>query len=123
MTFGERLKIARFAIKKTQQEFAKEIGVSQITISKMEKNKIMPKVETLIDINRVFNISSMYLLYGIGEMFVDLEDSRITLEEQFVSIIDEVNQFLEMFENGSLPKTEENLKKLMFFKELISLTK
>ncbi|MED4354092.1 helix-turn-helix transcriptional regulator [Schinkia azotoformans] len=62
ITFGERIKYVRKSNKLNQVEFAKIIGVSQGTLSELEQDKYKPSIDTIISINKEFNVNLDWLL-------------------------------------------------------------
>lgn len=63
-TFGERLKSAREAVGKTQQEVANFFGVQRATVSQWENNETMPRAQKLEELARLVKSSTHYLLTG-----------------------------------------------------------
>lgn len=75
---GERIKILRKGLGKTQQAFANAIGLKRNTIANYEIDQIQPSDRTIADICREFNVSENWLRTGEGEMFLDLgEDEEL----------------------------------------------
>lgn len=75
---GERIKILRKELGKTQQAFANAIGLKRNTIANYEIDQIQPSDRTIADICREFNVSETWLRTGEGEMFLDLgEDEEL----------------------------------------------
>lgn len=72
MEIGERIKQARKAVGKTQQEFADAIGLKRNTIANYEIGQIQPSDRTIADICRIFSISEEWLRTGQGEMFIQI---------------------------------------------------
>lgn len=62
LTIGERLRDARKAMKMTQEDLAKKIGVKRAVISKYETGLISPSADTLQKIANVLNVSVADLL-------------------------------------------------------------
>ena len=69
---GDRIKEARQALNKTQQEFADSIGVKRNTVATYEMGKATPSDRTISDICREYNIREDWLRTGEGPMFADL---------------------------------------------------
>ena len=67
---NERIKAARSALKISQSEFGKRIGLSQNYIWMIEKGDRIPSDRTIMDICREFSVSEIWLREGVGEMFV-----------------------------------------------------
>jgi transcriptional regulator with XRE-family HTH domain len=73
--FGEML----FLLKKTATDLAREIDVSRTTISKIMSGENQPSSKILIPLGEKLNININWLLFGVGEMFMD---SAVTGDSQ-----------------------------------------
>ena len=62
MTFGEKLKEARYGAKLSQEELALKIGVSRSAIAKWETDKGLPDIQNLKIIASVLDVSIDHLL-------------------------------------------------------------
>ena len=62
MNFGKNLQILRKMTNMTQEELAEKMSVSRQTISKWELGSILPEVEKLVDLSKMFNCSIDQLL-------------------------------------------------------------
>jgi transcriptional regulator with XRE-family HTH domain len=65
-SIGKRFKHLRKMMKMSQVKFAQAIGISQGTLSDIEKDKFKPSIETVISASGYFNISTDWLLKGTG---------------------------------------------------------
>lgn len=65
-SIGNRFKYLRKQLKMTQKEFSAAVGISQGTLSDIEKNNCYPATETLLSVFRYINISADWLLKGVG---------------------------------------------------------
>ena len=63
-SLGKRLKYIRKQNSLTQIEFAQQIGVSQGTLSDLEKDKCKPSVDTLISLRVNLDVDLNWLLTG-----------------------------------------------------------
>ena len=59
---GERINILRTACGWSQVDLAKRLGVAKQTVSNWENENIQPSIEMLLQLARVFNTSTDYLL-------------------------------------------------------------
>ncbi len=59
--FSERLKALRLENKLSTRELAREIGVSNVAISRWERGERTPNIETLVLLAKYFNVSTDYL--------------------------------------------------------------
>lgn len=73
------LKIIRYKNKLSQKELAKEIGITQSHLSRIENNKFSPQIRTLIDISKVLNICVIEILidYCCKPCELDLKNCKI----------------------------------------------
>lgn len=75
---GERIKELRKALGLTQEAFAKKIGLTQNTITRVETGSRGLSSSAISVICHEFGVSERWLRTGAGEMFVDMDaDTRI----------------------------------------------
>ena len=67
--FNIRIKELRTALKLTQSEFAKPLGLTQNTITKYETGLRHPNNIIINSICMAYNVNEEWLRNGIGEMF------------------------------------------------------
>jgi transcriptional regulator with XRE-family HTH domain len=63
-TIGEKIRGVRKLNDLNLVEFSKFIGVSQGTLSELEKDKYMPPVEVVMAIREKFKVDTDWLLFG-----------------------------------------------------------
>lgn len=63
--FGEKLRTIREKKKITLKEIAEKAGVSESLISQIERNKVSPAIDTLIEIAHILDIDIEYLFSDI----------------------------------------------------------
>ncbi len=74
MSFGERLYSLRTAAGLTQEALGEQLHVTKSVISYYERHERLPSAEVLIELARIFRVSSDYLL-GIGRSrIIDVSD-------------------------------------------------
>ena len=81
-TIGERIKFVRKSNNRTQVQFARELGISQTHISKIEKGVEHPSEMLLLFICSMYGCSIEWLKSGIGESRKEPED----LEDALLAI-------------------------------------
>ncbi|WP_018932290.1 helix-turn-helix domain-containing protein [Gracilibacillus lacisalsi] len=64
MTIGARFKELRLKNNLKQTDFSHMIGVSQGTLSDIEKGRSKPSIDTVIAVSKQFRISTDWLLKG-----------------------------------------------------------
>ena len=68
---NDRIKTIRSALKLTQAEFGKRLGLSQNYIWMIERGDRTPSDRTLMDLCREFSVNEVWLREGVGPMFVE----------------------------------------------------
>ncbi|MFC5531002.1 helix-turn-helix domain-containing protein [Cohnella yongneupensis] len=63
-SIGERIKHIRKTHDFNQVVFSQMIGISQGTLSDLEKNKFNPSVETMLQLHKKFNVDMNWLILG-----------------------------------------------------------
>lgn len=63
-TIGNRLKTLRMEHEISQRELAEALGVSNSTISRIEKVDSLPDTKTLIAYSEHFGVSTDWILFG-----------------------------------------------------------
>ena len=62
MNIGQTIKELRKECNMSQTELANKLFISQDTVSLWERGKSNPDIEMLIELTKIFNVSSDYLL-------------------------------------------------------------
>lgn len=62
MEFAEKLITLRKGRELTQEQLAEELNVSRQSISKWESGQVIPEVEKIVELSKVFNVTLDYLL-------------------------------------------------------------
>lgn len=81
MTFGEKLQKLRKAKGWTQEELAHQISVSRQALSKWEQGAVVPDTENILQISRLFGVSTDYLLHDDYESDADIPAVHTTDEK------------------------------------------
>ena len=85
MTIGNRLKLFRKSIKKTQAEFGKLLGTGRDTISNYEIGRVEPTDTFIQLVVTKYSLSENWLRTGQGEMY---EETETTLFAAFAKQYD-----------------------------------
>ena len=72
-TIGERLEKLRLLKNLTLQEVAEVLGTSKGNISNYETNKIKPASDSIIQLSKLFNVSTDYILTGAN--YIDMNNT------------------------------------------------
>ena len=92
-TVGERIKYLREKKGESQEKLGEAIGLSQNSISKLEKGDTQLTLENQINIAKHFNVSHDYLCIGVRN------DSILTLLEKYVYLkYENISDGLESFD-------------------------
>lgn len=62
MEFAEKLIALRKSRELTQEQLAEQINVSRQSISKWESGQVIPEVEKIVELSKVFDVTVDYLL-------------------------------------------------------------
>ncbi|HWO76945.1 MAG TPA: helix-turn-helix transcriptional regulator [Bacillus sp. (in: firmicutes)] len=100
LTLGQRIKYVRKSNKLNQIEFAKIIGVSQGTLSELEKDKYKPSIETIISIYEVFKVDLEWLL---------VNSTQFTEDTYIKKVEDKEGELLRIFKLLSVDDQDEIL--------------
>lgn len=74
---NQRLKKLRLELKLNQEQFGKKLGVTGTAISRLEKGERNITTQMIKSICREFNVNSLWLVEGKGEMFSGYTDDLI----------------------------------------------
>ena len=69
---NQQIRNLRVSQKMSQVELAKILGVSKQSVSNWENDNILPSIEMLIKLSKVFSVSTDYLLGLKQEEFIDV---------------------------------------------------
>ncbi|WP_025689627.1 helix-turn-helix transcriptional regulator [Paenibacillus zanthoxyli] len=99
MSIGQRIKQIRNSHSMSQAAFASLIGISQGTLSEIEKGKFNPSVETVISISKQFEIKTDWILRGneLEESYNEELDSykEYLLKRTYILINETISHFSE----------------------------
>lgn len=87
LTLGERIKRIRKSNKLNQVEFAKILGVSQGTLSEIEKDKYKPSIDIIISLHSNFKVDLEWLLINPNETNVEKKSYISKIEDMEVDLI------------------------------------
>ncbi len=82
---GERLKSVRTLLKKSQEELARELGITKQAISNIETGKSAPGIATLSKLLVDYDINLNYLISGIGEIILPKKENLKALRENILA--------------------------------------
>ena len=86
--FGDVIKKLRTSYDLSQVSLAKKLNVSKQTVSNWENNNILPSIEMLIKISRLFSVSTDYLLELDDRKYIEvtgLSEKHIAHIQQIIN--------------------------------------
>lgn len=108
----ERLKFLRKEkLKKTQQEFANELGMSKSTLEGYEYGRRAIPERTLKLICREYKVNYDWLVDGIGEIFTDDGDVQAIIDSMISEDNEEDREFLTLL--AKYPQYWGAIKRIM----------
>ena len=119
-TIGDRIKELRKINNLTLQEVAEVLSTSKGNISNYENNVFKPSADSVIELSRLFNVSTDYILTGASNTIKNKPDSDIrynfTKEEQYIinlyRQLNERNKIkLEGYLEGEIIRQKETINK------------
>ena len=85
MTIGNRVRTVRKTLGLNQTQFAEKIGITQRTLSGIEKEAVNLTERNAKEICRVFHVNNSWLQTGEGEMLVEPSE-----DEQLAQFVGEI---------------------------------
>lgn len=109
---NNRVKLIRKKWKLTQIEFADRIGITQGTLSGIEKGNVSVSNQNIIAICREFDINESWLRNGVGEMQVEFDENEMLAKAVAKALKDEDDFTRNMFiEISKWTKEEREIMK------------
>lgn len=87
---GNRIRILRKQLSKSQEEFALDLGVTKQAISNIENSKSSPSPQVLYKLHTKLHVNLNYIIAGSGDVFVGSEkkeDLKKALMKEFEQIL------------------------------------
>lgn len=116
-----RIAELRKSMNLTQDEFAKELGLSRNYIWMIEKGDRIPPDRTISDICRTFNVNPEWLRNGEGPMFMpDMDDETEYINEMLSAVDDPVVDVIKSIMKVYMALNDQDKKKV---RDFVSKTK
>ena len=96
MLLGKRIKELRLERKLTQQELVDMVNVTKVSICCYENGTRTPTLETLFELEKVFNVDLNYLLGSDTE--VSAPKKRVRMAKEEVEFIKEIRNYKNLYE-------------------------
>ncbi len=98
-----RIKQVRSSLNMSQTEFAKQIGVSQQTLSSLENDSRPVSERNIISICSVFGVDETWLRTGKGEPFPEPSPEDLALDDAFFALqVDDMDPFRKSLARAAL---------------------
>ena len=110
---NERLKIIRLKLKLTQEDMGTKIGVTNATISRLEKGVNNFTERMITSICREFNVNEEWLRHGTGEMFIqniNKNQGGTLMDNELLNILKSIQTKIDSIEN-KVTSIEERMDK------------
>ncbi len=110
---NERLKIIRLKLKLTQEDMGTKIGVTNATISRLEKGVNNFTERVITSICREFNVNEEWLRHGTGEMFIqNINNTQggTLMDNELLNILKSIQTKIDSIEN-KVTSIEERMDK------------
>lgn len=91
--FGNRITELRLARNWTQVQLAQKLNVSKQTVSNWENNNILPSIELLIKLARLFSVTTDYLLALDNRVYIEVSGLTDVQKAHIQQIIDDLKGF------------------------------
>ena len=112
MTIGERIRVIRKQLKKTQEEFGSALSLSAASISQIESGVVRLTERTARAICKEYSVNSEWLMTGEGEMFSQKQESQEVLVLEFAEVLSKYPAVYEMAKIASRHMTADDWKKI-----------
>lgn len=90
--FGDKIKTLRTSHNLSQVQLAEQLKVSKQTISNWENNNILPSIEMLINIAKLFSVSTDYLLELDNRNYIEVTGLTEVQLAHIKQIIDDITK-------------------------------
>lgn len=89
MKFNEKIKALRKAADMSQQDLAEKLHIHVTHLSKMENGHLMPSIDIVQRLMKVFTVSADQLLNEDEKTVVDIKNSELNEQVALISQLDE----------------------------------
>lgn len=107
MTIGDRIREIRKNMKRSQESFGDQIGISGAAVSKLESGINTPTAQTIKSICSTYNVNKMWLETGEGEIYDTEDDEELEIALDFMTESEKA-----IFRMAHKKLTEDDWKKL-----------
>ena len=90
MELNKNIRRLRMARGINQVEFAQKIGVTKQCVSNWENDNILPSIEMLVKISRIFNVSTDFILGEDNHTYIEVTNLTKTQIHHVQQIINDI---------------------------------
>lgn len=90
--FGDMIQLLRNSRNLSQVQLAEKLGISKQTVSNWENNNILPSIDMLLKISRLFSVSCDYLLEQQERTFLEISDLTVEQISHIQQIIEDIKK-------------------------------
>ncbi len=88
MSLGERIQNLRKEKNYSQEMLAEQLEISRQAISKWEGDQVLPEIDNLIKLSKIFKVSIDYLLTGQESIFIEkVAKTNYQIDQKTTNII------------------------------------
>ncbi|MCI8443314.1 MAG: helix-turn-helix transcriptional regulator [Provencibacterium sp.] len=88
--FSERIRLLRKSYNYNQQELAGRLGVSKQSVSNWENGNILPSIDMLIKLAKLFSVSTDYILGLDNRLTIDITGLTVEKVSHIQQIINDM---------------------------------
>lgn len=112
-TAGQRIRHVRILLQLSQKKMAKEMDISQSTLSQIENDHYAPTIESLFKLQQNHNLNCNWLISGEGHVFLTEEtvtkkEIQADLFEKEVSVKDKKAHDQKTYNANDIPLVDSN---------------
>lgn len=89
---SERIKLLRLSYSMSQVDLAKKLNVTKQSVSNWENDNIQPSIEMLVNMSKIFSVSTDYLLGLEDHRYIDASGLSDTQIAHIQNIINDIKQ-------------------------------
>lgn len=90
--FGDVIERLRKSRNFSQVQLAEKLGISKQSVSNWENNNILPSIDMLLKISRLFSVSCDYLLEQHERSYLEISDLTVEQISHIQQIIDDIKR-------------------------------
>jgi transcriptional regulator with XRE-family HTH domain len=120
MKFNQKIKVLRKGADMSQQDLAEKLHIHVTHLSKMENGHLMPSIDIVQRLMKVFNVSADQLLNEDENSVIDIQDKEVNEQISLINQLDE-DERNALFKIINSMLTKKRMKDLLDGKIKISI--